>query len=161
MKGTYLLIIKTPEKEVEIGSIGVKNFESDYAVYIGSAFGPGGLKRVLRHFSTDKKIHWHIDYLLKNGELEKALIFPEKDIECSMPEKLQGIPVQGFGCSDCGCGSHLYEYDSIQQLFDDLSMFSDIKVVDRPRYNEYKNCKTENSIDDFISNLPDAKSYQK
>ncbi len=35
-----------------------------YYIYVGSAFGPGGVNaRVSRHFRNTKKLHWHIDYL--------------------------------------------------------------------------------------------------
>jgi len=35
-----------------------------YYIYIGSAFGPGGVRaRMLRHLRADKPKHWHIDYL--------------------------------------------------------------------------------------------------
>ena len=111
LKGSYALLIETPKK-AEIGSIGVKKFKKPYAVYGGSAFGPGGLKRVKRHFEKslgEKKTHWHIDYLLKTGELEKAWLFPGQDMECKVSEIVDGDPVQGFGASDCSCSSHLIE----------------------------------------------------
>lgn len=154
------MIIKTPEK-AEIGALGLKHFEKDYAVYNGSAFGPGGLKRVLRHFSSEKKLHWHIDYLLKEARVEAALIFPGKDIECDLSLEMDGIEVEGFGCSDCGCSSHLFEFDSFQDAFSVSELFSNVKVLDSDRYNEYKNCEGDKSVDDLLSELPDAEAYQK
>jgi len=160
MKGSYSLIIETPE-QAEVGALGLKEFDKKYAVYNGSAFGPGGLKRVLRHFSSDKKIHWHIDYLLKQGDLRKALIFPEKDLECDISEKLGGRPVKGFGASDCKCSSHLIEYDSLHKIFSDLAGFSSVKVLNNNRYENYDQVKGDKSMDELIRDLPDAKAYQK
>lgn len=159
MKGSYSLIIKAPE-EVEVGALGLKKFESDYVVYNGSAFGPGGLKRVFRHFSSDKKIHWHIDYLLQKGKLEAALIFPDRDLECELSSEIDS-PVQGFGSSDCGCGSHLFEFESFESAFGMISgVVSDMKVMDRDRYNKYKNGEAQDSKNEVLRNLPDAEAYQ-
>lgn len=160
MKGSYSLIIKTPE-EANIGALGLKNFERCYTVYNGSAFGPGGLKRVLRHFSSDKKLHWHIDHLLNQGRVEAALIFPGKDIECDLSSKMEGLEVEGFGCSDCGCNSHLFEFDSFEDAFSVSELFSDIKVLDSDRYNEYKNSEGDKTVDDLLSDLPDAEAYKE
>ena len=159
MKGSYSLIIKAPE-QAEIGALGLKKFESEYVVYNGSAFGPGGLKRVLRHFSSDKKIHWHIDYLLKKGELKKAMIFPEKDLECKLSKEMLR-PVQGFGSSDCGCNSHLYEFDSEKNIFKAFDSVSHVKVLDKKRYEEYQHDKNGEAFDEFICDLPDSESYQE
>lgn len=62
--GTYALILEAKnEKQVQIGHWGILDIKIGYYLYIGSAFGPGGIKsRVSRHFKQ-KKPHWHIDYL--------------------------------------------------------------------------------------------------
>ena len=160
MKGSYSLIIETPEK-AEIGALGTKKFNQEYAVYNGSAFGPGGLKRVLRHFSSDKKIHWHIDYLLKHGELKMAAVFPGKDLECELSEKLDGRPVNGFGSSDCSCGSHLLEYRRLEEVFNDFNGFSGVKVLDRERYKEYRKVERDKPVEDLVRDLPGAEAYQR
>lgn len=157
MKGSYSLIMETPEK-AEIGGLGEKNFGKRFAVYNGSAFGPGGLKRVLRHFSSEKKIHWHIDHLLKKSRLKIAVIFPGEDLECSLSSKMTGEKVQGFGSSDCSCDSHLIQYDSLERIFSDLP--PGVKVMDRDRYNRYKNAENNEAIDDLVQGLPDAETYQ-
>ncbi len=160
MKGSYSLIIEAPENEVEIGALGLKEFDSEYLVYNGSAFGPGGLKRVFRHFSSDKKIHWHIDYLLQKGELEAALIFPDRDLECVLSSEFSR-PVDGFGSSDCSCNSHLFEFDSLEQVFSQVSdLVSEVKVMDSNRYKDYKKGENDESKEDVLSNLPGAKTYQ-
>jgi|GEM_PF-1057745 len=160
MKGSYSLIIKAAENEVEIGALGLKEFDSEYLVYNGSAFGPGGLKRVFRHFSSDKKIHWHIDYLLQKGELEAALIFPDRDLECDLSSEFSR-PVDGFGSSDCSCNSHLFEFDSLKQVFRQISdLVSEVKVMDSDRYKDYKKGENDESKEDVLSNLPGAEAYQ-
>ena len=160
MKGSYSLIIKAPEK-VEVGALGVKEFEKEYLVYNGSAFGPGGLKRVFRHFSTDKKIHWHIDYLLEKGELQAALIFPEKDLECELSDNMND-PVDGFGSSDCKCNSHLFQFESFESIFQKVSSIdSDMKVMDRDRYQKYKNGESQESKNNVLRQLPDSNTYEK
>lgn len=159
MKGSYSLIIKTPKK-AEVGALGLKKFDKEYAVYNGSAFGPGGLKRVFRHFEFSGNPHWHIDYLLKSGYLEAAVIFPGKDLECRLSQKLNGDLVKDFGCSDCSCQSHFFEYNSFSEALTDLELFSDMKVIDRERYEEYRNSESQKSIKDLIEYLPDTESYK-
>ncbi|MFP4052091.1 MAG: GIY-YIG nuclease family protein, partial [Thermoplasmata archaeon] len=65
MKGIYTLVIELKEdKVIEVGAIGNIDFDKGYYVYVGSA--QNGLEaRIERHLSDEKKIHWHIDYLLK------------------------------------------------------------------------------------------------
>ena len=88
---------------------------SGFYVYIGSAFGPGGLKaRIYHHLKTSNRPHWHIDYLIP------ALRFNEiwYTYDCEHHEHLWAtvlgcskgatIPIPGFGASDCRCRSHLY-----------------------------------------------------
>ena len=114
MKGIYILIIKIkkPEK-VKIGKLGIIDFKKGIYAYIGSA--QNNLeKRIERHLkkSSDKKFHWHIDYLLNNKNIKIIDIkFKElsKKYECLTAKKLlkNNIPINGFGCSDCRCISHL------------------------------------------------------
>ena len=50
--------------EILVGRLGALPVEPGFYVYVGSAFGPGGLeRRVGRHATTEKKHRWHIDYL--------------------------------------------------------------------------------------------------
>ena len=63
--GTYALILHCPsDRPMAVGRLGVITFEKGYFIYIGSAFGAGGvLARVKRHCRTDKRLRWHIDYV--------------------------------------------------------------------------------------------------
>ena len=78
MKGIYALIIRVPhDLEIQIGALGAQNFNSGFWIYIGSAQGNTSTNlehRLRRHHRYDKKIHWHIDYLLASEvELTQAI----------------------------------------------------------------------------------------
>ncbi|NPA76903.1 MAG: DUF123 domain-containing protein [Candidatus Diapherotrites archaeon] len=82
--------------------------------YVGSAFGPGGLKaRILRHWRQEKKIHWHIDWITKSEACEHigAFVFVGKRIESEiaglLERKYKAVP--GFGASDSKEDSHLFK----------------------------------------------------
>lgn len=117
-KGSYLLLVEANDT-VKIGALGELEFDGKY-VYCGSALGPGGLSRVKRHFKTSKgegNVHWHIDYLLRQGEVIEAYLFPGKDIECDLSDELDD-PVHGFGASDCSCGSHLHTTENLEYVLE-------------------------------------------
>ena len=114
-KGTYCIILKTGGCTVSVGSLKSIVFEAGYYIYVGSALGPGGLKRMYRHQKLarekDKKPRWHIDYLLIHQDFEFVDVVytcSEKHIECGIADNLQGNYVSKFGCSDCSCKSHLF-----------------------------------------------------
>ena len=114
MKGCYCLIINLrKDSEIEIGKrLGKINFDKGYYVYVGSAMNSLE-SRLNRHLSDEKKLHWHIDYLLKQAEVTD-IIYNEsaQKIECELSRfistKTEGI--KEFGCSDCDCESHLYYF---------------------------------------------------
>ena len=62
--------------ELRIGALGVKVFPRGNYLYIGSAFGPGGIKARLRHhlFSTAAP-RWHIDYLKACGNIAEIWFY--------------------------------------------------------------------------------------
>lgn len=114
MKGCYCLIISLDEpSEIRIGKkLGKIKFEKGYYVYVGSAMN--SLKaRIKRHLSDDKRLHWHIDYLLKKSEItDVAYNKSTRKIECELSQYLntKSEGVKDFGCSDCACESHLYYF---------------------------------------------------
>ena len=61
--GTYILILQTQtERMIPVGRLGVMAVRPGWYVYVGSAFGPGGVKgRVGHHARPQTKPHWHID----------------------------------------------------------------------------------------------------
>jgi len=113
--GCYQLEIKIKENiALGIGALGLCAFERGIYVYTGSAMKNLG-KRVARHRRKNKKIRWHIDYLLAHPSVELAdvKIYPsEIKEECLYNQKKlhEGakVPVAKFGSSDCRqCPSHL------------------------------------------------------
>ena len=117
MKGVYILIASLNEDVgLKIGALGEINFKKGFYAYIGSAMG-GIEQRVGRHLRKDKKLHWHIDYLLGKAEIKKILVMETnvKSGECGVAEKLEqsgGVSVDGFGSSDCKCKSHLFYFNA-------------------------------------------------
>ncbi|QKQ98789.1 DUF123 domain-containing protein [Candidatus Nanohaloarchaea archaeon] len=111
MKGVYLLFLELEEdREIEIGALGQINFSKGKYVYVGSAQNSVE-KRLQRHFSTDKKLHWHIDYLLEESRPYDYFILPEKsEYEQVMASIMEEIaePVPEFGASDSSKNSHLF-----------------------------------------------------
>jgi Uri superfamily endonuclease len=114
-KGTYALVLRLEHsEEITVGKLGTFAFPTGYYLYVGSALGPGGLEaRLARHRRRDKKLHWHIDYLLEHAQLVEVWSATSTDrLECLWAQaarQLPGaeIPVPGFGSSDCRCPSHL------------------------------------------------------
>jgi len=129
LKGSYTLLVELSEKkEIEVGSLGSIKFSKGFYAYNGSAFGPGGLKRVDRHrekSSEGGNPHWHVDYLLVSENTEIVEVFKEEgsDHECSLSQKMRQefVSVDGFGCSDCSCNSHLFysERGSLRDFLQD------------------------------------------
>ena len=127
MKGSYLLLIELKEdKSISIGKLGKKHFSNGYYVYVGSALNSIE-KRIFRHLSKEKKMHWHIDYFLVIGKVIKAF-YKENNIkeECNIVKNLEKSlsPIIDLGCSDCSCNSHLFygSYEEIINSFQDLKM---------------------------------------
>jgi len=126
MKGSYILLINLEnEQEIQIGKLGKIFFKKGYYAYVGSALN-GLSQRIKRHLSSDKKFHWHIDYLLKFGKVECAF-YKENKLreECNISkkfEKFKSIP--NFGSSDCKCKSHLFYglRDEFIAMIDSLNM---------------------------------------
>ena len=87
--------------------------------------------RVGRHFSRDKKLRWHIDYLLEEAEPVGAfLVSGGEGVECALGRLLSTLensePIKGFGSSDCSCCSHFYriEESSIPVFIEKIKAFS-------------------------------------
>ena len=125
LRGTYCLCISLSKGlELEIGALGMIRFDQGLYVYVGSALN--GLEaRVRRHIRTSrgdfKAIHWHIDYLLREPEVEIGgvyVLLSDLREECRVAGEImkQGASIKGFGCSDCRCESHLFRVDSYDVL---------------------------------------------
>lgn len=134
MKGCYCLIIYVKRKtEIRIGSkLGLLEFKKGIYVYVGSAMNSLE-SRLKRHLSDDKKLHWHVDYLLKddNSKILDIIYNIDKKVECDISEylKTEAIGVKNFGCSDCDCESHLYYFknrreaiEHVKKAYDSIAM---------------------------------------
>jgi Uri superfamily endonuclease len=117
--GTYALILhSTLSGEVQIGRWGSLRVEPWYYLYVGSAFGPGGVRaRVARHFRKAKRNHWHIDYLREAIEPVCAwcsyVPFRLEHEWAQAFGRMEGVScIKGFGCSDCSCNGHLFAMDT-------------------------------------------------
>ncbi|HID63538.1 MAG TPA: GIY-YIG nuclease family protein [Anaerolineae bacterium] len=144
--GTYALLLKLDKRErITVGKLGTFDFPAGYYLYVGSALGPGGLQaRLARHRrgsealsqsssgQTGKKLHWHIDYLLRRAQLiEVWSVASEERLECKWGEAASRLPgaqvlVGGFGSSDCRCPAHLIYFgvrpnrEQLKQTFQQL-----------------------------------------
>lgn len=104
-----LLIELTGALRVRIGRLGTFDFPAGRYLYTGSA--RRNLEaRLTRHLRREKRLHWHIDYLLAEDPVRILAIRRSALPECTLHRQSPGeIVVPGFGASDCraGCGSHL------------------------------------------------------
>jgi Uri superfamily endonuclease len=114
-KGIYCLVFKNPACTVTVGALGQVPFAAGWHIYVGSALGSGGLKRLERHIALsqnrDKRPKWHIDWLSKSPYFSlRSAVFAmtEERLECRLAQALGGDSIPGFGCSDCTCPSHLF-----------------------------------------------------
>lgn len=119
-RGSYLVTFRLNTRcRLSVGSLGEVEFFPGWYVYAGSA-QRGLSSRVARHLrlggkkNQRKKYHWHIDYL--SAVAEEALAYPiasYRNLECDLAKGLAeigGKPIEGFGSSDCSCGSHLFYF---------------------------------------------------
>lgn len=114
-KGVYCLVLENPACTVRVGALGEIAFHAGWHIYVGSALGSGGLKRLDRHISLarerNKRPKWHIDYLLIDPSLtlSYAVYAPTTErLECGLASNIGEPGIQRFGCSDCSCRTHLF-----------------------------------------------------
>lgn len=67
LPGTYALIFHCAAPFcVRIGKLGLVEGPKGYWIYVGNAFGPGGLaSRLTHHLKPSHRPHWHLDYLVR------------------------------------------------------------------------------------------------
>ena len=118
LPGTYALIMECDaNQQVEVGKLGRLHITPGCYVYVGSAFGPGGLKaRIAHHVNISRRPHWHIDYLRPLLELKEVCYsYNSNKHEHRWAATFNGfkgasIPIVGFGASDCSCPAHLFRF---------------------------------------------------
>jgi Uri superfamily endonuclease len=117
---------------LSVGALGTLTLKSGLYAYVGSA--QANLEqRINRHLRKEKRLFWHIDYLLDNAAAKVVNVFykeADKTGECAAAKELseKGEPIDGFGCSDCECRSHLFrigdDYGFLLESMQVLSGFS-------------------------------------
>jgi Uri superfamily endonuclease len=143
-KGIYCLVFHNPDCTIMVGALGEIAFRKGWHIYVGSALGTGGLKRVDRHIALseekNKRPKWHVDYL------STSEVFPLRyavtavtplRLECLVASALGGESIPGFGCSDCYCDSHLFfrehdPRDEIRNIFRSLQLSPVTKILKNP-----------------------------
>ncbi|RTL58197.1 MAG: GIY-YIG nuclease family protein [Rhodocyclaceae bacterium] len=107
---TYQLLIEVVRPlTVPVGRFGPCRFAAGRYVYTGSA-KRNFEARITRHLGREKKLRWHIDYLLAAAGVAVVGVRRYGEEECDINQRMPGaIAVPGFGASDCrhGCGGHL------------------------------------------------------
>ena len=116
----YALFIKLyRDIQIIVGSLGKIYFKKGNYLYVGSA-KINFKSRIKRHLLKDKKIFWHIDYLLssKNAIIKEVWV-TNKIKECNIAKLLNKMgcnPIKDFGSSDCKCFSHLFFINNIREV---------------------------------------------
>ncbi|MBA4190667.1 MAG: hypothetical protein C0467_22000 [Planctomycetaceae bacterium] len=107
--GTYAVVMKTASHPgLRIGKLGTFRLPAGFVVYIGSAFGGGGVaSRTGRHRNPDAPLRWNIDHL-------KAIAHPielwwthnnqRQPVECPWAMTLASLP--GYCCPAPQCGGN-------------------------------------------------------
>jgi len=178
-RGSYLVALWLSQSRVlDVGALGRINFAPGWYVYAGSA-QRGLSSRVSRHLRIggkgskeifpmaeqplierhargkgQKRLHWHVDYLSAVASLARAYpIASYRNLECELARGLAeigGVPVKGFGSTDCGCRSHLYWFPptgTSQKGVLELTVFPTQALVSELR---------EASQEPFALSLPDS-----
>lgn len=112
--GAYLLVLHVQDDtDADIGAKGTCHFPKGYYVYIGSA-KRNLAARLARHQRRRKQKHWHIDYLRAYADVTAAIpIRTADDLEHDLAQAVGAISqwrIDGFGCTDCRCPSHLFGF---------------------------------------------------
>ena len=141
--GTYALILQlSAGRLVQVGKLGAFHFPAGYFIYVGSAFGPGGLAgRLGRHIAPVKpgsRLHWHVDYLRCWASIVEIWIAehtePREHDWAVTVGRLPGsaIPAPRFGASDCRCRSHLFHFEAMPSAVGFQASLDLVFPADRP-----------------------------
>lgn len=114
--GSYALLLRCEEnRPVQIGHLGTLQLQPGTYVYVGSAFGPGGLRsRLAHHLRLTARPHWHLDYLRRYVKPQaiwyNSIAHRQAHLWAQLLQRSRGArqPLRGFGASDCNCPTHLF-----------------------------------------------------
>jgi len=116
-KGTYCLIFSVEGVTFRTGGGREFAVPAGNYIYVGSAFGSGGLRaRVGRHLKRGKRPHWHIDYLTTKVPVSAMTAVAWARLEPRWAERLchhpkASVPIRRFGAGDARsgeCKTHLF-----------------------------------------------------
>jgi sugar fermentation stimulation protein A len=110
--GVYVVVFRLARaRRLRVGLLGPLAFPAGYYFYAGSA-QRNLAARIARHGRRRKPKHWHIDYLSAHAPMVAALAGAgPKAAECRLANALGRLCtplLDGFGCSDCACRTHLF-----------------------------------------------------
>jgi Uri superfamily endonuclease len=130
-------------QSLTIGRRGTQAFARGWYLYVGSAFGPGGVAaRCHHHRNISPRPRWHVDYLRRAAPL-RAIWYCHSaaPLEHRWAEVLAGnadlsAPIAGFGASDCDCFSHLFRANNRPDLGHFSTLLQSQSGQDDPVYCE-------------------------
>lgn len=122
--GTYALVLTCQKTgTVRIGRLGHSALQPGVYIYVGSAFGPGGLSaRIGHHRRISARPHWHIDHLRAVCDLSEVWFTSSAGRQEHSWAKALGrmpdavVPMPGFGSSDCACETHLFWFNRLPSI---------------------------------------------
>jgi Uri superfamily endonuclease len=122
--GTYALVLECKtDARLRVGRLGPLHLQAGSYVYVGSAFGTGGLAARIRHHQRiAARPHWHIDYLRAVCELVEVWFTDDparrEPVWARAMAGLPGasVPLAGFGSSDCDCAAHLFTFNRVPSI---------------------------------------------
>ena len=111
-RGAYLLLLRLGRRRrLRVGRLGEITFAAGWHIYVGSAMA-NLTARLERHRRRRKRFHWHVDSLRDAAaEVVPLPVRSSRRLECELAAGVGALfpaSADGFGCSDCGCGSHLF-----------------------------------------------------
>lgn len=124
--GIYILILHVVHPcRIKTGRLAERVFQKGTYLYIGRAkqYLRG---RLARHLRAEKKLFWHIDYLLRRAFIKEIWCQLDFFNECQITARIietcgKGCsPIPGFGASDCLCPSHLIFYNGDDSLLSSI-----------------------------------------
>jgi Uri superfamily endonuclease len=140
-KGTYVLImLLAKNQKIKPGKLPESEYRKGTYLYVGRA-RTRLEARIKRHIQHQKKIHWHIDYLLQKAVIKDIWIRPNFFGECLTAAKIQkfspapAASPKGFGSSDCRCPSHLFYFPPDMDSLDSLRKKMGFVKMDMDRSN--------------------------
>jgi Uri superfamily endonuclease len=122
--GTYALMLTCQKPgTVRIGRLGDLALQPGVYIYVGSAFGMGGLSaRIGHHRRISARPHWHVDHLRVACDLSEVWFTTTAGCRehswAKALARLPGatVPMPGFGSSDCACETHLFWFNRLPSI---------------------------------------------